>query len=232
MDLSTKLRDEELFKICIESAGSYRTKANLDITNLEKKNIITVGDFLNADVDIMTTNKGKRRIYRIVKDILNNKYNGIKMLRDVVLERTLTKEEFQESIWRLLYELGLNLSKTTGDNLLAIEFGESVKVIEVLKEISRIEYDEPSVKSLTDFYIAYYEKEIKKENVNLSHIIENNTAQNNGVENDIVEEKTTVESLKEELIRLLNQRNALDMKISELLNQVNALEGGKTNGRK
>ena len=135
------------------------------------------------------------------------------------LERTLTKEDFQESIWRLLRELGLSLSKTAGDNLLAIEFGESVKVIEVLKEISRIEYNKPPVKSLTDFYIAHYEKE----NVNSSHIIENNTAQNNGVENDIVEEKTTVESLKDELIGLLNQRNALDMKISEKEKRVDEL---------
>lgn len=103
--------------------------------------------------------------------------------------------------------------------MLAIEFGESVKVIEVLKEISRIEYNKPPVKSLTDFYIAYYEKE----NVNSSHIIENNTAQNNGVENDIVEEKTTVESLKDELIGLLNQRNALDMKISEKEKRVDEL---------
>lgn len=229
MDLNTKLRYEELFKICLESAGPYQTKVNLDITNLAKKNIFTVGDFLNTDVDKMTTNKYKRKIYRIVKDILNNKYNGIKMVRDVVLERTLTKEDFQETIWRLLYEeLGIIVSTKTADNLLAREFGESVKVIDVLKIISIIEYDLPSAKSLTDFYIAYYEKE----NVNSSYIVENNTAQNNCVENDIVKEKTTVESLKDELIRLLNQRNALDMKISELLNQVNALEGGKTNGRK
>lgn len=45
MDLNAKLRDEELFKICIESDGWAQTKANLDITNLEKKNIITVEIF-------------------------------------------------------------------------------------------------------------------------------------------------------------------------------------------
>lgn len=140
-----------------------------------------------------------------------------------MVRENINKRRFSRINMRLLRELGLSLSKTAGDNLLAIEFGESVKVTEVLKEISRIEYNKPPVKSLTDFYIAYYEKEIKKENVNSSHIIENNTAQNNGVENDIVEEKTTVESLKDELIGLLNQRNALDMKISEKEKRVDEL---------
>ena len=46
---------------------------------------------------------------------------------------------------------------------------------------------------------------------------------------NIVENKEELEILKNELMVLLDQRNALDIKISSLLEQINTLEGSKNN---
>ena len=218
MSLDTKIRDEKLFKIIVTSANDINVNVHSYISFLEKKNIITVEDFLNTDFDSMKIQIRTRMMYRIIKDVLNYKYNGIKMVRDVELEKIITKDQFQNSFWMILFNIGLKISSDTRHILYKLDFGESIKLIDVLKEVSKIEKERSAVKELTDFYIEYYENEIQKEF--------------NSSCNGIVEEKTTIASLKDELVRLLNQRNALDKKISELLEQVNALEGEITNGRK
>ena len=82
-------------------------------------------------------------------------------------------------------------------------------MIDAIRQIAQLS---SKFKPLADFYLEYYEKEIKK-----------------SVELDSNE----LTSLRNQLVQLVRQRADLDSEIARLVEQINALEGGSiTNGRK
>lgn len=201
MDLKTKLGEDGIF-------GKMERGKQI-VTTLNKKGIFTVEDFINSDIDQIASHADVRKNYRAYQEILKYKYLGIPLTMDVLFEKQCLKgRALEKDMGRLGFASYGAYAWERDITRISIENGGKCRYIDLLKELgSKFEY-------LTDFYIEYYNTQIKKENKE-EELIEN--------------EKDSLDTLKNELVGLLNQRNALDAKIASLLEQINTLEGGKTN---
>ncbi len=207
---------------------------DIRIKHLNDMGIFTIADFINADVTTLLESKANSTMknqFIVYQQILGYKYRGQKMVRDIYLDReyhivnmgenhfpVLTsaaedaekKEVYTQGLLQALDDLGFRrffMRRGTG----SFSKFEQISMIDAIKQIAQLD---PDFKPLSDFYIEYYEKEIKKPETK---------------ELDL----QNAEALKNEIVRLLGQRYELDSKISQLVEQVNALEGGSiSNGRK
>lgn len=201
MDVKIKLGEDRIF--------SKMERGKQIVTTLNKKGIFTVEDFINSNVEEIASHTSVRQNYRAYQEILKYIYLGVPLTMDVLLEKECSMgKELEKHMSRLgLAGYGCRAWENT-INKIAFENGGKCRYIDLLKVIeSKFEY-------LTDFYIEYYNTQIEKENKG---------------EVTVESDKKSLDTLKKELISLLNQRNALDTKIALLLEQINTLEGGKTN---
>lgn len=227
MNENIRLEDEELLFIGLNPATRIR--------ELNEIGIFTVADLINADVTTLLqkgySTKPDKNLFVVYQQILNYKYRGQKMIRDVYLNKEYHLLYNDEDIFKSLTDDSKNVKWEKVLNVKLVHdlrdlgfhrflqrarsgsFLKS-KQISMIDAIKRIAQLAPEFEPLSFFYVEYYEKEIKKSET------EELDAQN-------------VSFLKSELLRLLSQRNELDSKIAQLTEQVNALEGGSiTNGRK
>ena len=201
MDLKTKLGEDIIF--------GKMERGKQVVTTLNKKGIFTVEDFINSDIDQIASHGNLRKNYRAYQEILKYIYLGVPLTMDVLLEKECSMgNELNKHMSRLGFA---GYGAPIWESIIArISFknGGKCRYIDLIKELSsKFEY-------LTDFYIEYYNTQLNKQNVE---------------ETPVESDKKSLDTLKNELIGLLNQRNALDTKIASLLEQINALEGGKTN---
>lgn len=226
MNENIRLEEEEL--LFIGNNPSTRIKY------LNEIGIFTVADYINADVTTLLESKANgpmKELFVIYQQILSYKYRGQKMVRDVYLDREYHLVKNDGDAWGILTSAPKNAkskeisSGRIDHNLCELGFlrffqgrrdfsflqTEHISMIDAIKKIAELD---SKFKPLSDFYVEYYEKEIKKSET------EELDVQN-------------VTALKNEIVRLLSQRNKLDSKIAQLVEQVNALEGGSiTNARK
>ena len=200
MDLKTRLENELIF--------AKIPHANLVISGFNEKGIFTVEDFINYDIEQIKSYSTRKR-YSAFQKILKYKYLGEPFTMDIILEREYNDEaQIFCNLYRDTTKLGF------GDyhfELLAKEILNkkgSCKMIDIISIMSE-KFD-----FLKKFYIEYYDSQMKKENIEKV---------------SIDSDKKSLNTLKNELVSLLNQRNILDTKIALLLEQINTLEGGKTN---
>lgn len=203
-----KLEDEIIF--------SKKPSGKLTITALNKKGIFTIENFINSDINQITSDSNRKKQFRAFQKILRYKYLGEPLTIDVILDREYKNEQ----------EINLSLH----DDMIGLGFGNyfwgnfpteilakkgSCKMRDVILYIhGRDEH----FSFLTNFYVEYYNTQMKKDEKE-EHIIEN--------------DKESLSTLKDELVTLLNQRNALDLKISTILEKINTLKGEKDlNARK
>lgn len=225
MDENIRLEDEELLFIGIDPTSR--------IKKLNDMGIFTIKDFLDTDEVVLLglkNNGWTKNPFVVYHQILKYKYRGQKMVRDVYLDReyhkvpnvydVLTSAPSDSKITILrdgnigfaLKDLGLYDQAIP--HLHAREFAkvyehDQISMIDAIKLISQMV---PKYKKLCDFYIEYYEKEIKK-----STELDSNE----------------LESLKNQLVELIRQKANLDSEIASLIEQVNSLEEGNIkNARK
>lgn len=204
MELKTKLEEEILF------IKSPRPK--LIINHLNKKGIFTVEDFINCDVEQMSSNSIRRKEFRAYQGILKYKYLGTPLVVDVLLEKEINGQITIRELTKALNTLGFNVHTNVHTENLSWDSSTMIKMIDYIRHISSGAYD-----NLKDFYIEYYDTQIKKQNS----------------EEDIVEsDKSSLEMLKTELISLVSRRDELNEKIKSLSEKINSLEGNKVNGKK
>lgn len=205
MDIKTRLEEEDIF--------AKRKKPAPVIDSLNKRGIYTVEDYINYDVEQNFYDSVRRKEFRAFQKILRYKYLGEPLLLDVILEKEISNEtenirKFHQDVERNLMILGFNFPGGLYAKKMIAQTG-SCKIIDIILNDAPERYD-----FLKDFYIEYYNTKIKKENKE---------------EIPVESDKGSLDTLKSELVSLLNQRNSLDTKISLLLEQINTLEGGKTN---
>lgn len=200
MDLKTRLENELIF--------AKIPHANLVISGFNEKGIFTVEDFINYDIEQIKS-YSMRKQYSAFQKILKYKYLGESFTMDIILEREYNDEaQIFCNLYRDITKLGFG---NYHFELLAKEILNkkgSCKMIDIISKMSeKFDY-------LKKFYIEYYDTQMKKENI-----------EKVSVDSD----KKSLDTLKNELVSLLNQRNILDTRIALLLEQINTLEGGKTN---
>ena len=200
MDLKTRLEDESIF------AKKYQ--AGMTIKTLNEKGIFTVEDFINCDIAKVIHSSSRKQLFAFQK-ILKYKYLGEPLAMDIILEKEYPDEIIiDRDLKRDIIKLGFG---SYGFYSLAKEILNkkgSCKMIDIILRL------DDKFDFLKEFYIEYYNTQILKENVE---------------EAPVESDKNSLDTLKNELVGLLNQRNALDTKIASLLEQINTLEGGKTN---
>lgn len=204
MDVKTKLEYEPIF-FAEDKLSKNRIKKLYD------KGIITIEDFINADLENIVKSPYILIQYQAFKQILKHKYLNSILVNDVLLEQ-------ETDIWNVQYylkKLGFAFSPTN-ENLLLPDFeikrsslaNASFKVIEIIKEInSYVIANQPKV--LSEFYIDYYNKNMIKNQIE-------------GNDSEVIDE------LKQQLVELLDLRNKLDVKIEKINELVNSLEGRKS----
>lgn len=196
MDLKTRLEDEELF--CIGSNGKNRVPA------VNKKGVYTVEDFLNCDVDYLSSSNKQ---YRVLKDVISCKYKNTPLLRSVYLDRTVSRD----NVINIMYnELGFKGIPNDLHRIIKDLSTSEIKMIDVLRYISNDE--RYAYKPLIDFYVSYYDNNHSKDETKIDN--------NNNLKN-----------ARDEISFLLNLRERVDARITEL-NDQNDKEKRSSNARK
>ena len=210
MDIKTRLEDDQiLFLNFLDSTA----KTNM-LAELNKKNIFTVEDFINADTKIF--NSATRKIYTAMIHALRNAYLNEPLVYDAILLREYHKDHIGISfierdiqilglvkggsaISRALYSLGLDYN--------------SINDIKTTNETITMEYILENIHAnsagpcLQLFYINYLKK-----------MKENNQSK--------IDETISLLELKEELQTLIKMRNDLDQKIDVLQEKIEKKEKG------
>ncbi len=193
MDIKTRLNEETIF--------NKKPKGNLTITSLNKKGIFTVEDFINCNVNNITKDINRKIQFKAFQDILKYKYLNIPLNNDILLEKEYTKTFQKTQLKKDTITLGFGEYSFSKLTEMILEKQSTCKMIDIITNLdNRHSY-------LRDFYIKYYENNLK--NIEKSQEISNN--------NDI--EKLNI--LKDKLIILINKRNELDKEIISLLEQIN-----------
>lgn len=212
MENLIKLEEEKLLFV-----GKQGLKEGY-IKRLHDLNIYTINDFIDTDVSIFENcNLRKENKIEILLyyELLKYKYQGKRMIRDVILQKTYRKsyvgvDSFERRIEKDLSMLGISNSQGVLCGKLIRKIGNSIGEDEIdMIEIIRKMIDSLRYRELADFYLEYYENEIQPQ----------------------IEDKKSLESLKNELVDLLNQSDSLDEKISGVLQQINNYEGEKNNAK-
>lgn len=223
MNENILLEDEDLFM-----PNLYEQDRRLYIKRLKQKGITTVGDFINTDISDLTkrqhsyTRYGIKSSYRILK----YKYQGKKIVEDVYLDETIREDDFNviskdgkveydcpkmDDLFNLgfTYSYSSDIDKFYKDIYMETKEKE-IPAIDIIKKIME-KFSCSTNTIIGTFYINYYKKEFMSSKSNVEDLA----------------------TMKNELYELVNQRNSLDLKISQLAEQIKALEGGKiTNARK
>lgn len=211
MDLNAKLEDEILF-------SSDETKCIARLNKLKGLGILTIGDFINADIDNLIKTKEIAKQHKAFQKMLRYKYLGDVLTQDVLLDKKYNHDVNieMERLYNDMYSLGFYnpyYFQIIIRSLIERNKDKDLKMIDYLREIS-IKTESSQGKLISQFYVDYYDNVLNKQ-----------------LENPV--DSSTIEELKNQIISLLSQRNALDLKIAQLTEQVNMLEGGNiTNGRK
>ena len=180
MDENIRLEDEEFLFVGINPEPRIKV--------LNDMGIFTVKDFLDIDEKVLLRLKNNgttRNPFIVYQQILKYKYREQKMDRDIYLDREYTQREViikpsknthgytqkflssapsdatnrdidEGSMSDALKNLGLYIRYNTCKQLYDCD---QISMIEAIKLISQ---EVPKYKKLCDFYIEYYEKEIKK----------------------------------------------------------------------
>lgn len=209
MDIKIKLKDDKDFMTFLQASQSMERIPTTNIINLAKKNIITVEDFINTDVTKMSVSRPQRERYRIIQEILNYKYLGKKLIRDVILDESVFCYN-ETNIYNTLLGLGIRMRHNYVVTCIMAKINENTKVVDILKYFRNfaIISQENSGAKLAEFYIEYYEKEIANKN------------------------EESLESLKHQLEELINKKNEIDESIVKLNEIINSKEKGENNGKK
>lgn len=207
MDLITRLENEPIF-------FSQMIKGKKRIEKLNKKGVFTIEDFINCDVEQLTSTDYLIKQYRAFQHILRYKYLNMPLVLDIILDKEYNEIKFFSQFSRDLVKLGFGevIFSNLAERLRKEDPSKPIKMIDLLKTIS-IYVKNYQYQSLAQFYVDYYDQEILKQpNHNIS--------------------THSIEELKNQLTVLLIQRNELDSKISAIEQQISTLEGGTvTNGR-
>lgn len=195
MNIKTRLKDEELF--CV---GSH---VDTKISALNKKGIYTVEDFLNCDISSLCSNPKK---YRITYDILSCKYLKTPLVRSVSLDKIVVNDQsfFRKTAAILTEELGFyGFDKIRGISLEILKNVtiKEISIIDYLRKISKVK--DYSYKALVDFYIEYYDANLKDKN-----------------------ETERIKKMRDEVVYLTKQRDNLNLRINELMANIERLEKG------
>lgn len=210
MDIKTRLEDD---KVLFLNFLNSTARTNM-LAELNKKNILTVEDFINSDTKIF--NSATRKIYTAMIHVLRNAYLNEPLVYDALLLREYHKDHIGISlierdiqilglvkggnaISRALYSLGLdynsiNNTKTTN---------ETITMEYILENIDA----NSAGPCLQLFYINYLKK-----------MKETNKSKN--------DETISLIELKEELQVLIKMRNDLDQKICVLQEKIERKENG------
>ena len=173
MDENIKLEDEELLFVGINPEPRIKV--------LNDMGIFTVQDFLDVDETVLSelkNNGNTKNPFIVYQQILKYKYREQKMDRDIYLDREYRKIPNvypaltsapsdskksvleDENIYFALKDLGLcNRAKGRGRYFDKLYDYDQISMMDAIKLISQ---EVPKYKKLCDFYIEYYEKEIKK----------------------------------------------------------------------
>ena len=208
MNLKTKLSDESIFYKKVQS--------NIAINRLNSKGIHTVEDFINGDVEKMTTSPRTRKVFRALQKILRYKYLNEPLILDIILEKEYDDKTLECQLSKDLASLGFEVYHPEELAKKYLKKHGTCKMIDLL--LTKTIFDVYDTYELRNFYIEYYNAQMKKKK-----------DEKNETSHNIVENKEELEILKNELMVLLDQRDALDIKISSLLEQINTLEGSKNN---
>lgn len=229
MDIKTRLENEDLF-------DSQNVKGKNRITSLNEHGIFTVEDFINCDIVNITKTSYLRRYYIAIQHALKYKYKGEPLVSDVLLDKEFEFDRTKfglgvSSNYRIgiMEKLGFKVDPSTRIAKKIVEnkmkanddyyqhsaaknggFKQDsykVSIIEILKSIAQ------SGDKLAQFYVEYKEKQELEEKQQTS--------------------SETLQKLKSEIVLLTTQRDELDERIRQLMEQVQTLEGGNiVNGRK
>lgn len=229
MDIKTRLESEELF-------DAQNAKGKNRIISLNEHGIFTVEDFINCDIASITKTSYLRRYYIAIQHALKYKYKGEPLISDILLDKEFEIDRAKyglgvSSYFRIgiMGKLGFEIDPSTRIAKKLVEnkmkknddyyqhsaaknggFKQDsyrVSIIEILKAIAE------SGDKLAQFYVEYQEK---KELDELQQITSSEI----------------LEKLKSEIVLLTSQRDELNDRISQLLEQVQKLEGGNiVNGR-
>lgn len=204
MNIKNRLEEELLFS---EKLASTQT-----IKYLNNKGIYTIEEFINCNVDQTLSTSNSKEMYRAYQKILRYKYLREPLIVDVILERKYYDrfDGYGGRFDKDIRILGFNRSYWSYANSIIEKIGPC-RLIDIFSFM----ISEYSIGTyLIKFYVDYYNNQVKKEKIE-EKVIEN--------------DKDVLDSLKNELVFLLNKKNELDTEISLLLDKINTLEGGKIN---
>lgn len=206
---------------------------------MHEKELYTVGDFINCDIDDnFITNKQAIIYYRGMKDILKHKYLGVSMISDVLFEKEYSKGDFdifpsgsitsKKDFLQTLLRLCVFSSGNTINSLRNYFIKNIVKNDELDEKFTVIDFikykkdlldqkelptqGEKGELELYNFLVAYYNKVVKGKT-------ESTETKEESVD--------TLETLKNELLELVNQKKILDDKIDKLSEKIKVMEEGK-----
>ena len=204
MNTKIKLQDEPVFL----------GRNSLFFQTLNQKGIYTVEDYINADIEQIMTSTQTRNKVRAYKRILKYKYLGEPLVVDVLLDKQYHLYGSDKEMISDVKHLGFDGLYCDGIRERYSTNYSHIKMISiVLGMVSK--YSKRNA-GLVNFYEDYYYTKIKNQETN-----------------EIASDKDSLDSLKNELVSLINKRNELETQISSLLEQINTLEGGKSvNARK
>ncbi len=178
------------------------------MTILTKHGILTIEDFINADIDSITNTVGIREQFIALQKILRYKYMNESLPQSILLDCAYKKYLHPDRVM-IKYFRELGFYNDFGDR-----FSEdNDKIIDVLRKCVMNPDAGGYIKELAQFYIDYYDKE--KEN---EHSL------------DAVE---TIKNLKKEMLSLTSQIAQLNDKINSLAERLASFEEEETKyGRK
>lgn len=204
MDLKTKLGEDIIFPKKFKGITSVET--------LNKKGIFTVEDFINCDVELISSSKQQSTQFRAFQDLFKSYYLGQSLIREPILENEYGIDDLDNYL-NDIEKLGYVTRRGSYSYIFkAMLSGQStVKMVEILRANIPQDKSDSKVGFLNELYVNYYDEKQKEKQASTEQDVD------------------LLITLKNELVGLLNQRNALDTKIASLLEQINTLEGGKTN---
>lgn len=204
MDIKTRLGEDIIFPKKFRGITSVET--------LNEKGIFTVEDFINCDVELISSSKQQSTQFRAFQDLFKSYYLGQSLIREPILENEYGIDDLDNYlndieklgyVTRGGYYSGIFKAMLSGQS--------TVKMVEILRANIPQDKSVSKVGFLNELYVNYYDEKQKEKQASAEQEID------------------SLITLKNELVSLLNQRNMLDTKIASLLEQINTLEGGKTN---
>ena len=218
MDLNINLREDKFLFPDENNNNGKNNGSGLIVAALNKRGIFTINDLINYDQTKFSSNSA--HYLRALIQILRYKYLGEELINDVLLESDYTNSaKDHKKLARDLKMLGFgrgSMPKEVYNIVVSFMQRQPDRTIITMEQV--LKSDSPVLRKLElignadfrGFYLEYLEQKRRK---NQQEILEPT--------------KEVLESLKNQLCRLITERDELDKKINDLQDKINALDGGQ-----